>query len=141
MTNNWRPARYPAWPGDADYAHNAVDQGVGRALWFVNGANPIAAASCVNSYEESRRADLWAGIGLASVYAGGVDAGGLARLRDLAGPYRAELAQGAVFAAKTRVMTDLVTPHTELAVKNHCEMSVEDAAALMDESEVDRHFR
>jgi len=51
-------------------------------------------------------------------------------LRELAGKYRPELAQGAVFAATTRVTTDLVTSHTELAVKNHCEMTVEQAAAV-----------
>jgi hypothetical protein len=66
------------------------------------------------------------------VYAGGVDAGALATLRDLAGQYRPDLAQGAAFAAKTRLMTSLVVPHTELAVKTHCEMSVAEAAAVVD---------
>jgi enediyne biosynthesis protein E3 len=137
VTNHYQPKSYPAWPGDRDYAHRAIDQGIGRALWFVNGANPIAVAACINGYPENRRSDLWAGTGLASVYAGGVDLADLARLKDLAGQYRPELAQGAVFAAKTRHMTDLMTPHTEVAVKNHCEMSVAEAAAIMDETQVD----
>jgi hypothetical protein len=137
VTNAWRPDRYPAWPGDQAYAHRAVDQGIGRALWFVNGANPHATAACIGRYPASRHADLWSGSGLASVYAGGVDAGGLATLRELAGAYRPDLAQGAVFAAKTRQMTGLVTPHTELAVKTHCEMTVHDAAAVMDQTRVE----
>jgi hypothetical protein len=137
VTNHWRPKSYRAWPGDKNYAHRAADQGIGRALWFVNGANPTAVAACINGYEESRRSDLWAGTGLASVYAGGVDIADLALLKDLAGKYRPELAQGAVFAAKTRHVTDLVTPHTEVAVKNHCEMSVDEAAAFMDEMWID----
>jgi len=134
VTNTWRPERYPAWPGDPNYAHRAVDQGIGRALWFVNGAQPRTAASCIARFPATRHADLWSGVGLASVYAGGVDAGGLALLRELAGTYRPDLAQGAVFAAKTRHMTGLVTAHTELAVKTHCEMTVAEAAALMDQT-------
>jgi hypothetical protein len=137
VTNTWQPDRYPAWPGDPQYAHRAVDQGIGRALWFVNGANPHAAARCIDRFGPGRHADLWSGVGLASVYAGGIDAGGLGILRDLAGAYRPNLAQGAVFAAKTRHMTGLVTPHTELAVKNHCELTVAEAAAVMDETQVD----
>ena len=134
VTEMWRPHRYPAWPGDQDYAHRAVDQGIGRALWFVNGAQPRATAACIARFPETRQADLWSGTGLASVYAGGTDAGGLAELRDLAGRYRPHLAQGAVFAAKTRQMTGLVTPHTELAVKTHCDATVAEAAALMDQT-------
>lgn len=137
VTNHWRPVRYPAWPGDTGYAHRAVDQGIGRALWFVNGADPRAVAACINGFAESRRADLWSGAGLASVYAGGVDAGDLATFRELAGPYQPDVAQGAVFAAKTRLMTDLVMPHTEVAVKTHTELSIADAAAIADETHVD----
>jgi enediyne biosynthesis protein E3 len=137
VTNQWRPQRYPAWPGDTDYVHRAIDHGIGRALWFVNGANPRAVAACIGRYPADRQGDLWSGIGLASTYAGGVDAGELATLRELAGRYRPELAQGSVFAGKTRLMTGLVTAHTELAVKNHCEMSVEEAAAVADNAAVD----
>jgi hypothetical protein len=133
VTNHWRPVRYPAWPDDVPYSHNAVDQGIGRALWFVNGANAGAVAACIGRYEESRHADLWSGAGLASVYAGGVDVSELARFGDLAGHYRPEVAQGAMFAAKTRHMTDLVIPHTELAVKTHTGMTVAEAAATVDE--------
>jgi hypothetical protein len=132
VTHKWRPEQYRAWPGDGEYAHHAVDQGIGRALWFVNGANPQAVAACIGGYPESRHGDLWSGAGLASVYAGGVDAGALATFRDLAGRYRPDMAQGAAFAAKTRQMTSLVVPHTELAVKTHCEMSVAEAAELVD---------
>jgi hypothetical protein len=130
------PEPYP-WDGAPDYFPRAVDQGIGRALWFVNGANPRALADCIETYPVSRRADLWSGAGLASVYAGGTDAGGLAAFWDAAGPYRPEVAQGAAFAAKTRLRTDLVVPHTELAVKTYCDMSIEDAAAVTDEALVD----
>jgi hypothetical protein len=134
VTQRWRPDRYRGWPGDGEYAHRAIDQGIGRALWFVNGANPHAVAACIAGYPVGRQADLWSGAGLASVYAGGIDAAALATFRDLAGRYESDLAQGAAYAAKTRFMTGLVVPHTELAVKTHCEMSVEDASALVDEA-------
>jgi hypothetical protein len=140
VTQTWRPSGYPAWPGDrayAGYAHNAVDQGIGRALWFVNGANPDAVTECIAAYDPSRHSDLWSGVGLASVYAGGVDVGALTRLGELAGRHRPAIAQGAVFAAKTRLMTGLVIPHTELAVKTHCELTVEDAAAIADRIEAE----
>jgi len=136
VTQHWRPARYRAWPGYPDYAHRAVDQGIGRALWFVNGANPHALAACIAGYPTSRHADLWSGTGLASVYAGGVDAGTLTTLGELAGKYRPDLAQGAAYAAKTRLMTGLVVPHTEMAVQTHCGLSVQDASAVVDETGV-----
>jgi enediyne biosynthesis protein E3 len=47
------------------------------------------------------------------------------------------VAQGAAFAAKARLLTGLVVPHTELAIKTYCEMSVEDAAAITDQALVD----
>jgi hypothetical protein len=137
VTDRWRPAGYPAWPGRDEYAHRAVDQGIGRALWFVNGADPAAVAGCIETFPVSRRADLCSGAGLASVYAGGVDAGGLAAFWEAAGRYQPEVAQGAAFAAKARLRTDLVVPHTELAVKTYCDLSIEDAAAVTDHALAD----
>jgi hypothetical protein len=137
VRNTWRPDGYPAWPGPDEYAHRAVDQGIGRALWFINGADPAAVAGCIASFPVSRRADLWSGAGLASVYAGGVDTGTLARFWELAEGYQPEVAQGAAFAAKTRLLTGLVVPHTELATKTYCDMSVEDVAAVTDRALVD----
>ena len=52
----------------------------------------------------------------------------------LAGQYRSNVAQGAAFAAKARLLAGLVTPGTELGVKVHCDMSVEEAAAVTDEA-------
>ena len=71
---------------------------------------------------------------MASVYAGGADAGELSDMVRLAGPYRPHAAQGAAFAAKARLLAGLVMPGTELGVKVHCEMSVEEAAAVTDEA-------
>jgi enediyne biosynthesis protein E3 len=130
---NQHQARIPGWE-PARYAGRAVDQGIGRALWFVNGADVQRVATTIEGFPQSRRGDLWSGAALASVYAGGADAGELSDMVRLAGPYRPHAAQGAAFAAKARSLAGLVMPGTELGVKVHCEMSVEEAAAVTDEA-------
>ena len=123
----------PGWE-PAGYANRAVDQGIGRALWFVNGSDVQGVAKTIGAFPQSRQSDLWSGVGLASVYAGGADAGELSDLTRLAGPYRSHAAQGAAFAAKARLLAGLVLPGTELGVKVHCGMSVEEAAAVSDDA-------
>jgi enediyne biosynthesis protein E3 len=125
--------RVPGWE-PAGYASRVVDQGIGRALWFVEGSDVQRVAATIDSFAPSRRADMWSGAGLASVYAGGADAGELSDMTRLAGQYRSHAAQGAAFAAKARLLAGLVIPGTELGVKVHCGMSVEEAAAVTDEA-------
>jgi enediyne biosynthesis protein E3 len=128
-------APIPGWP--SGYAQRVADQGIGRALWFVNGADVAHVADTIGKFAPSRRADLWSGAALASVYAGGADAGELEDMVRLAGPYRSHAAQGAAFAAGARVLAGLVTPGTELGVKVHCGMSAAEAAAITDEAKLD----
>jgi len=123
------PGFNPAW-----YAQRATDQGIGRALWFVNGSDVQGTAKTIEGFAQSRRGDLWSGVGLASVYASGADTSELEELVKLAGPYRADAAQGAAFAAKARLLAGLVSSGTELGVKVHCGMSVEEAAAVTDQA-------
>lgn len=125
-------APIPRWPGD--YSNRAADQGIGRALWFVNGADVAQVAAAIGTFAPARQGDLWSGAGLASVYAGGADAGELAEMARLAGPYRAHAAQGAAFAGHARLLAGLVTPGTELGVKVYCDMSVEEASVVTDET-------
>jgi hypothetical protein len=129
-------ARIPGWE-PASYADRAVDQGIGRALWFVNGSDVERVAAGIEAFPPHRRGDLWSGAALASVYAGGADAGELADMARLAGPYRSHAAQGAAFAGRARLLARLVTPGTELGVKVYCDMSVTQAAAITDETRLD----
>jgi hypothetical protein len=122
----------PGW--SSSYAGRATDQGIGRALWFVNGSDVARVADTIGGFAPSRQADLWSGAALASVYAGGAEAGELEEMVRLAGPYRSNAAQGAAFAAGARVLAGLVTPGTELGVKVHCGMSAAEAAAVTDEA-------
>jgi hypothetical protein len=131
---------YP-WPRDEHewYAKHVIDQGIGRASWFVGGADPDVVTGLFDKFPEQRRADLYSGVGLAASYAGGADRDELHRLWDLAGPYRPQLAQGAAFAAAARVRADLVMPHNELAAEVFCGMSPAAAAKVTDEALVDLH--
>lgn len=128
------------WPGDGPrhYANRAIDQGIGRALWFVNGTDPTRVASMIEGFPTHRHSDLWSGAGLAATYAGGADEAELQELRKRAGEHRALVAQASAFAAKTRLRANLVTPHTRLATEVFCGMSPEQAAAVTDETRPSR---
>lgn len=110
------------------YQRRAFDQGVGRSLWFVRGALVDVVADTVGRFPEHRRGDLWSGVGLAACYAGGVEPAAIERVRALAGPYRAELAQGAVFAAEARRRAGNLTPATERACEVLTGVGAEEAS-------------
>ena len=127
------------WPGGGPpwYAKRVVDQGVGRAMWFVAGTDVDLLHTMVQRFAEHRRADLYAGAGLAACYAGGADEAELRRLRDNAGRYAPDLAQGASFAAGARIRADLVVPHNEIATQVLCGCSTAEAARTNDDALVD----
>lgn len=118
----------------ADYANRVIDQGIGRALWFVNGSDVRGVADTIGRFAQERQGDLWSGAALASVYAGGVDAGDLKLMRELAGKYAPDAAQGAAFAAKARLLAGLATSHTEVGAQVYCGMSAEEAAGVTEQA-------
>ncbi|OLB81252.1 MAG: enediyne biosynthesis protein [Actinobacteria bacterium 13_2_20CM_2_71_6] len=130
-----RPAAYP-WDGSAGYFPRAIDQGIGRALWFIHGARVPDVAAAVGRFAVQRRSDLWSGVGLAATFAGGCPAADLGTLRRLAVEqdpgHEAHLAQGAVFAAKARMFAGFVPTHSEAAVQALADLSVPVAADLAD---------
>ncbi|RZQ61138.1 DUF1702 family protein [Amycolatopsis suaedae] len=125
------PRPYP-WLGREDYFPRAVDQGIGRALWFIHGGDPVAVADAVDRFAERRRPDLWSGVGLAATFAGGCDRTGLTTLRRRAGEHHAELALGTVFAAKARTYASFVPPHTRRAAAVLADLTVDAARELAD---------
>lgn len=114
------------------YALRAFDQGIGRSLWFVEGANLARIPATIAAFAPERRGDLWSGVGLAATYAGGIDRAGLVALRSAAGAYRPYLAQGSAFAAKARLRAHNPTPYTGTACETLCGLSVEAAANVTD---------
>lgn len=114
------------------YALRAFDQGLGRSLWFVRGAEVQKVVETVASFARGRQSDLWSGVGLACAYAGGADDAGVEALRAGAGPFAAQLAQGAAFAAKTRQRARNAAPHTESVCRILCRMTARAAAEVTD---------
>jgi hypothetical protein len=127
------------WPGGphGSYANKAIDQGIGRAAWFIAGTDPERVANLIDAFPASRRGDLYSGVGLASTYAGGPDDGAAEQeLRTLlrrAGDHRGNLAQGSAFAADARVRAGIVPPHSALATKVFWGTTPDEVARLVTE--------
>ncbi|GAA1999827.1 DUF1702 family protein [Catenulispora subtropica] len=135
VDRQYRPRPYP-WAGDKDYFLRAVDHGIGRALWFIHGAEPGPVADAVRRFDPARQADLWSGVGLAATFAGGCTAQGLAGLCDEAGGHRPEVALGAVLAVKARHHSGHVPPHVVASLAALTGLTVAEAVDLADRTEV-----
>jgi enediyne biosynthesis protein E3 len=109
-------------------------QGLGRSLWFVQGADVRAIASTIATFAQQFQGDAWSGIGLACAYAGGLDPAELEELCWHAAAHRTALAQGAAFAATARQLAGNPAPHTELTCAKLCGISPAQAAALCDQT-------
>jgi hypothetical protein len=129
------PNPYP-WQGAPEYFPRAVDQGIGRALWFICGADPDKVSTAVRRFTDARQADLWSGVGLAATFAGGCPSDGMAQLRKAAGEHWSELALGSVFAVKARTDAGFVPEHTVMANQQLTCLSIEGATALAERTEV-----
>lgn len=114
------------------YERRAFDQGLGRSIWFVKGADVSAVASAINAFPSTRHEDLWSGIGLACAYAGGCSHAAVESLRFAAGEHLPALAQGVAFAAKTRQHAANLNTHTEAVCRLICGQSAADVAAITD---------
>ena len=114
------------------YERRAFDQGLGRSLWFVKGANVAAVTRAIDTFPSARREDLWSGVGLACAYAGGSARAEVESLRAAARGHWPALAQGVAFAAKTRHRAANLNPHIEAVCRLICGHSAEGAAAITD---------
>ncbi|HEY0601843.1 MAG TPA: DUF1702 family protein [Herpetosiphonaceae bacterium] len=114
------------------YARRIFDQGIGRAIWFLNGANVDRIVDKIVAFPPARQADLWCGIGVGCAYGGGVERAGIERLQAAAGQYAPQLALGAAVVAKGRQRAGNPTPHSDLACEVLCGTSSEVAAHAVD---------
>ncbi|MFJ9813391.1 DUF1702 family protein [Streptomyces sp. NPDC101158] len=116
--------------GHNHYTLHAIDQGIGRALWFVGGTDPDVVTELIRAYPERRHTDLYAGAGLACAYAGGVTEDELAHFVEGAGEHRWALAQGSAFATEARIKAGTVIDHTHLAARVVCGTTAERASQV-----------
>ena len=74
------------------------DRGAGRALWFTSAGSPERVVKTVYACDPARQRDIWAGLGLAVTYAGGLARAEAHMLCQAAGSDAAWLCQGSAFA-------------------------------------------
>jgi hypothetical protein len=125
----WLAFPYPQ-PTLSEYGKRAFDQGLGRSLWFVKGANVSRIATAIESMQNSRRGDLWSGIGLAASYAGIASDEEIADLVQSADSYREHLAQGITFGAEARMLAGIPADHNDRICKLVCGLTASEAAEL-----------
>ena len=133
---------YFAWPKYVEqqaipphmdhYERRVFDQGLGRSLWFVKGADVATVVSTINSFPSTRHEDLWSGVGLACAYAGGCGRDAIESLRLSAGRHLPAFAQGVAFAAKTRQRAANLNSHTEFVCRVIWKQRAEAVAAVTD---------
>src|SRR5690349_8538786 len=114
------------------YEQRVFDQGLGRSLWFVKGADIVSVVNAIAAFPAARYEDLWSGVGLACAYAGGCGRAAIGSLRTAASAHLAAFAQGVAFAAKTRQRAANLNTHTEIVCRLICGRSAEATAALTD---------
>lgn len=119
------------------YLQRGFDQGLGRSLWFVEGADVERLPVTIGAFPAERQPDLWSGLGLACAYAGGRTRAEVEALLRAAGPHAPHFAQGVAFAAKCRERADNMAAHTRLACEVVWGLSAERTAAVTDEARHD----
>jgi enediyne biosynthesis protein E3 len=109
------------------------DSGVARAMWWVYGADPVEIANAISRFDEERRPEMWAGLGVALSYAsaGPNNPDPSAKLLELSGPYRYDLLSGIPFSAHMRWKGKNPAPWTERACTELLNMSVSETSDLV----------
>jgi hypothetical protein len=107
------------------------DAGVGRAMWWVYGADVSSIASAISRFDSERRHEMWAGIGTALAYAGGVTSDTAWRLLELAGSYQSDLLSGIPFAAHMREKGRNSAAWTEEVCAELLQMSVAETSEII----------
>jgi hypothetical protein len=120
------------------FAARVFDQGVGRSIYFAEGADAGRIARSLAAFPEHRQADLWLGVGVACGYVGGMDREQLLALRESAGEHAARIAVGVAFVSKGRIRAGNPIPDTGTACEVFCGgISTEAAADIVDEAWLD----
>jgi enediyne biosynthesis protein E3 len=119
------------------YGLSAFDHGLGRSIWFATGANVKRVVATIDAFPEERRGNLWAGVGLACGYTGGVHEPTVESLRADAAHHRGRLAEGVIVAAKARHQVGNPAEHNDIACRVICGINSREAADIADTALVD----
>jgi enediyne biosynthesis protein E3 len=92
--------------------------GCGRALWFVESADPGAVSAAIKDSPLAAQPHLWSGVGLAATYAGCAESSDLDALATAAGSHWPYFGQGVLFAVAARQRARIVPPHTRLVCRH-----------------------
>lgn len=111
-------------------ASAAIDQGIGRSLWYINKADFAAANAMIETFAPERHANLGRGLGIAIAYVGGCTETMLNEFFVEASTFRKQLATGAAMALISRQYAGYVSAGTELACKVWCGKSATEIAEL-----------
>lgn len=103
------------WRAVSDPSAAIYDQGVGRSLWFSCGADAERIAATIAALPPDRAGDLWAGVGLATTYAGGATVDTFDGL--VPDPERRWLKQGAAFAVTAHARACAPPPYATATVE------------------------
>lgn len=114
------------------YARRIFDQGLGRSIWFLDGADPDRISTTMATFQPARLADIWSGVSFACAYAGGANRAAIETLLTAAGVYRPQLARGAAVATQIRQQVGSPPPHTDLACEVLCGLPSHMAAHIAD---------
>ena len=105
-------------PGDLSAAElRQFDAGIGRGLWFIECGDPARIEATIAAFPGERQPAVWAGIGLACAYAGGVDRARLDDIASRAGANVTFVAQGVSLAAHARQRAQNNAPQVDLATE------------------------
>lgn len=116
----------------SSFGRRCFDQGLGRSIWFVAEGSPDRVAGLIGTFPLDRRRDLWAGVGLACGYTGGVQRLTVTEVRRLAARHLPEVATGVAVAANARQRAETPAPYAELACEVICGASIRETSALVD---------
>lgn len=108
----------------------AFDQGLGRSLWYCFKGDIEKVAQVIQNFSVSRHADLWRGVGIASVYVGGCDESTFQSLSTYAGKFNNQLAIGVSMVARSRILANSFTSDTETACNVWCNMNAKEVMEL-----------
>jgi hypothetical protein len=116
------------------FGRRVFDHGLGRSIWFTSGTNGRRVTELISTFPESRRADLWSGVGLACSYTGGAERAVIQAVRELAGAYAPHLAMGAAIAADARHTGGIPSHYVEMACEILCGTSSKVASDMVQDA-------